>query len=82
MRFKGEPNLLVTVRKPRFGEPKAFRFDNNGIYETDKPTMIKRISALYKAADEPLHRCKKCDFETDNKGVYLAHCRKEHPKEN
>jgi hypothetical protein len=81
MKFKGDPDLVVVVHRPMVGEPKAFRFDNSGTYETAVPSMIKRLSARFAVVEEPTHRCKKCDFETENKGILMAHYRDKHPKE-
>lgn len=65
---------------------KGFKFDEKGEYETDNEVIIKALEPTFeKAKPEPVYRiyqCKKCDFETDNKGYLMAHYRKEHKKEN
>lgn len=70
---------------------KHFRFDSNGIYETENPRLIKLLSRKFETAEEtikePEHetenkvfKCKKCNFETDNQGILMRHY-KDHKKE-
>ena len=47
MKFKGTPNLLVRITKPRRGEVKHFYFDDNGFYETNHPFTAQRLRANY-----------------------------------
>jgi hypothetical protein len=84
MKFKGEPNLIVRINKPMRGEVKSFKFDGNGIYETNHPTTIRRLQAKFEEVKEieiRLKHCKKCDFTCDNQGELLKHYRETHPKE-
>jgi hypothetical protein len=37
--------------------------------------------AVQPKAEIKFMHCKKCDFETDNSGLLMAHYRKSHPKE-
>lgn len=78
MKFKGEPNLLVRINKniAKNRRLKNFRFDNNGIYETDNPRVIKALSKRFEIIEdikEEIYQCKKCDYKTKNKGELLAH---------
>lgn len=85
MKFYGNSNELVSSRKynnmKKHTEQKPiFRFDNNGEYETDNPDMIERLKPHFKHSASL--KCKKCDFETENKGLLMAHYREMHPKED
>jgi hypothetical protein len=82
VKFKGEPNLLIRVSNPYPGEVQMFKFDENGIYETNHPITIKRMRGRFEEIKEEikLKRCKKCDFTCDNQGELLAHYRESHPK--
>jgi hypothetical protein len=95
MKFKGTPNLLVRITKPRRGEVKHFSFDENGIYETENPFTIMRLRAQYEEVKEEINleksvkvavqgekikHCKKCDFTCKTQGELLKHHKTEHPK--
>lgn len=43
----------------------------------------KTLNEVIEEVKEPAktYKCKKCDFETNNKGLLLAHYRNEHPTE-
>lgn len=76
MRFKSQPNLFVKISKPiiqRSTGLKGFSFDNNGEYETENEVLIKILKQNFEVAEK--YKCKKCDYETDNKGELLAHYR-------
>lgn len=94
MKFYGTPNQLVNIRERKLGKlvtkPK-FRFDENGEYETEDMDLIERLKPHFKHDNNAVNNektiecdkkfiCKKCGFETENRGVFLAHCKKEHPK--
>jgi hypothetical protein len=91
MKFRG-PDPNVHIIDYEFDKEK-FVLDENGEYETDDPKMIdwikKNKNFLKPVEDEKkeaieekkMHKCKKCDFETENSGLLMAHYRKEHPKE-
>lgn len=95
MRFKGTPGLKLNIHKPKYGEPSAIRFDENGIFETHNKFLARRlINRKYEIVPEPPAQpeqpeqpatasfpCKKCQFSTDNKGLLMAHYRAEHPKQ-
>jgi hypothetical protein len=92
MKFKGTPNLYVRFANKRIHRitgRRGFYFDENGIYETDNEVLINLLSKHFEIVKEEaveenkteLYQCKKCDFETENKGELLAHYRKEHKKE-
>ena len=49
--------------------------------EPTGPTGDTEPTGDGKPASVPKFRCKKCGFETDNRGALLAHYRKAHPKE-
>lgn len=49
MKFYSEPNMLVRPRKTgMLRRVKPFRFDSNGVYETDNPHLIKVLSRRFK----------------------------------
>lgn len=55
MKFKGTPNKLVRITKipTRFKRlPNHFRFDANGIFETEHPYMIKRLKQKFEIVEE------------------------------
>lgn len=82
MKFKAEPNLYVRISNKivqRTTGLKGFYFNDKGEYETENKMMINILSQNFEKVEEAF-RCKKCDFETDNKGELLAHYR-EHKKE-
>lgn len=83
MKFKAEPNLYVRISNKivqRTTGLKGFTFNDKGEYETENPMMINVLSQNFEKVEEELFKCKKCDFETDNKGELLAHYR-QHKKE-
>lgn len=69
------------------------RFDEKGEYITLDPILAKRMAVHFENKEIELveskseetiakaYKCKKCDFETDNKGTLAAHYKKDHPKE-
>jgi hypothetical protein len=87
MKFKSEPNLYVRISNKivqRTTGLKSFKFDDKGEYETENSMMINVLSQNFKVIEEvkeELFQCKKCEFETDNKGELLAHYR-QHKKED
>jgi hypothetical protein len=64
------------------------KFDENGEFESDDPEVIRQLRNIYRhdetveqQDDKPkTMKCKKCSFETENKGELLAHYRKDHKK--
>jgi hypothetical protein len=50
------------------------------INKNSSQRTIEKPTTFQEENKEELYLCKKCDFKTENKGVYLAHCRK-HKKE-
>ena len=56
MKFKGTPNQLVRITKIRRNlirkVPKTIRFDNEGIYETESPYLIKRLLVKFEQVEE------------------------------
>ncbi len=83
MKFKGQPNLYVKLSNKyvqRATALKGFYFDSNGEFETANETLIKVLSQNFEIAEEETFKCKKCDYETSNKGELLAHYR-DHKKE-
>lgn len=56
-----------------------FTFDANGEYQTDDIRLITKLKRKFRY--EELHKCKKCDYTCDNKGLLKAHYREKHPKE-
>ena len=90
MKYKYEPNCHIVDYEA--GRTK-FIFDAEGNFETEDPKLIgwiKKNKNFLKPIEEPTgetkketlaeYNCKKCDFKTDNKGLMMAHYRKEHPK--
>lgn len=80
-------NPLVTVIDYE-KHKKIFQFDENGKFETEDIKLIKWmkenknfIKCENKQAAPVSFKCKKCDFVTDNRGLLLAHYRKDHKKE-
>ena len=86
--------VRFTKKNMRNGRKIGVRFDKDGIYETENPRIIKAFKAKFEVIEEDVvenepvkvevveevkvYNCKKCDFETDNKGTLMAHYRKEH----
>jgi hypothetical protein len=94
MKFKGEPNLYVRIANKsvkRLTGEKGFCFDNNGIYETDNEILRKVLPQHFEVVEETAkkkekpvemkYKCKKCEFETANKGELMLHYKENHPKE-
>ena len=86
MKFYGTPNSLVKERrkKPFSKEVKKiplFRFDKNGEYTTSDGKLIQKLKKKFKYEEEKTYKCKKCEYETTNKGELLAHYRT-HKKED
>ena len=58
MKFKGEPNQLVRLTKiPKSiirKVPKHFRFDKDGIYETENTYLIKRLKTKFEEIIEEI----------------------------
>lgn len=53
MKFYSEPHMLVRPKQNgRFKRLRPFRFDENGVYETDNPLMIKALSRRFKSDSE------------------------------
>lgn len=92
-KFYSDPNRLVTDFET--GKP-LFAFDENGEHATMDKSLIKRLSTYFKCEEIELEvktennvpseeikklKCKKCEFETDNKGELMAHHKAAHPKE-
>lgn len=81
MKFYGEPNTLVKTRKRKQFSTEVtmkplFRFDENGEYETTDERLIQKLKKKFKYEEEKTYKCKKCEYETTNKGELLAHYRK------
>jgi hypothetical protein len=51
MIFRGTPGMAVVVTRPRNGEPRAIRFDKNGLYETHIASMIRRMAGKFERVD-------------------------------
>lgn len=90
MIFKGEPNLFVRITIPahqRQAGRKSFSFNSSGLFETENTFLINLLKRQYEVVENNVQgeeikvmKCKKCNFETDNKGLLMAHYR-EHKKE-
>lgn len=84
MIFKGNPGEVLTYRPRQHDRIKKVRhigkFDENGLLEVTEPVFIKRMLEKGFKAEEKKIVCKKCGAEFDNKGLFMAHCRAEHPK--
>jgi hypothetical protein len=56
MKFKGIPNNLVRITKISKTLvrkiPKSIRFDENGVFETENPYLIKRLSVKFETIEE------------------------------
>lgn len=90
MKYKYESNCHIVDYEA--GRTK-FIFDANGNFETEDPKLIEWIKKnknflkpiteeqkeLQTEQPKTMH-CKKCGFETDNKGLLMAHYR-EHKKD-
>lgn len=52
MKFYGEPNQLVRVnKKGKLRRVRDFRFNENGVYETDNPHLINALKRRFKAEE-------------------------------
>jgi hypothetical protein len=85
MKFYGKPGSLVREmrRNPMKEEPEfvpLFRFDKNGEYETSDDRLIQKLKKKFRH-EEKMFTCKKCGYETANKGELLAHYRANHKEE-
>ena len=85
MKYIHEPN--TTVIDYDRGK-KIFQFDNNGEFSTEDETIIKFmakyknfIKCENKQVETVSFKCKKCDFETGNKGLLMQHYKNSHKKE-
>ena len=76
MKFYGTKGMYLTDHKTH---KVIGKFDENGEFETKEEKIIKRMKPLFKYESNTF-KCKKCDYETDNKGLLLAHYREKHPK--
>lgn len=81
MKFYGQPNSLVREmrRKPFSTEYEfkpIFKFDEKGEYSTSDDRLIQKLKRKFKYEEEKTYKCKKCEYETTNKGELLAHYRK------
>jgi hypothetical protein len=56
MKFKGNANQLcrITKIKPHLVRkmPKAIRFDKEGVFETENPHLIKKLSTKFEVIEE------------------------------
>lgn len=80
MRYIGKPNCHVIDYE---NNKEVFCFDDKGEFVTNDEKLIKwmKENKNFIKHENNSYKCKKCDFETDNQGVLLAHYRKEHPRE-
>ena len=85
MKFYGPPNQLVRghKRKPMSKELitiPLFRFNESGEYETQDVKLAKKLMKRFKYEEAPIYSCKKCRYETMNKGEFAIHVRHNHPR--
>lgn len=65
MKFKGKPNMLVTVMNTN---PKIrFRFDSNGLFETDNKILIKKLKKHFEQVITTLKEEKKREVRRNQK---------------
>jgi hypothetical protein len=85
MKYLGEPNCtVIDYEKVK----KVFQFDENGEFITEDEKIIKWMSKHKNfikcenntAESDEIFKCKKCDYETNNKGELLAHYKNFHKK--
>lgn len=95
MIIHGTPNEAVTDgRSKKLPRPILFRFDSEGLYKTDNADILKRAKPFYRITEElpaiepdqvlaetPCFTCKKCGAVFTDRGSFLLHHRKDHPKE-
>jgi len=95
-RFFGEPGLHIMDSEtghPLYkfddnGEivlsddnPFLKRMMNHYQHEPVEPVAVNAQPEQDVTAEPFKFNCRKCSFETNNHGAFLAHCKKEHPKE-
>lgn len=84
MKFRGEPNQLVSIMQTPIRKakrlPVRFRFNSNGIYDTENKYLIEILKRKFEVVDDKTYKCKHCGEEFDNWGKLMAHYREEHPK--
>lgn len=72
MKFYAEPNLLVRPRKTGvFRKIKPFRFDANGMYETENKHLIKALSRRFKSDLEPAEELEEIKEELTDEAIRL-----------
>lgn len=76
MQFRGEPNLLVRITKPKNGEVKHFVFDENGIYETNHPFTAQRLRASFEEINGKINIEKSVKETATGEEIKLKHCKK------
>lgn len=92
MKFYGEPFMLVRDKTSKRVKKVLFTFDEKGEYETTDPALIERLKPHFRheediPQEEETHEetkticCKQCGLTFENKGLLLAHIKKEHKKE-
>ena len=92
MKFYSDiPNLSIIRPRNRGNGTESYllcKFDENGELESNDAEIIRQLRNIYRheeaeeKQDKPnskMMKCKKCSFETENKGELLAHYR-EHKK--
>lgn len=82
--FSDRPNLHIIRQRLVGNRTEHFElcvFDENGELETEDPEVIRQLTNIYRHEDSKKYKCKKCDYETSNKGELLSHYRESHPKE-
>ena len=77
--FITDDDLIIERAKTHFDyiEMKVETVGKRVKVETSTPTIII-TSNIEKV--EGKHKCKKCEFSTDNQGELMAHYRSDHPK--
>lgn len=91
--FKFDENGMAEIDDTKFDDTDLNKFRaifrsepiTNTIIE-EKPIVDEHENIEVHEGEEEaqekteVHKCNKCDFETDNKGTLMAHYRKIHPK--
>jgi hypothetical protein len=85
LKIFGPPNMVVIDRDRRYA---PIHFDANGEAVVPDTPFTRRVMSYYpqkseaktpdsvpETAQEPVYRCKKCDYTTANKGELMAHYR-------
>lgn len=92
MKFYGEPFMLVRDKTSKRVKKVLFTFDEKGEYETENPALIERLKPHFRHDEEEISVevsiepekkticCKECSLTFENKGLLLAHIKKEHKK--